>query len=83
MVVTELRGASGDRAHGIMVRVDDVDAHHARAVAGGVQIERPPTDYPYGERQYTAVDLGGHVWKFTQTIADVLPEDWGGESGEL
>ena len=33
-----------------------------------------------GERQYTAVDLGGHVWTFSQSIADVAPEGWGGVS---
>lgn len=83
IVVTELRGSGGDRAHGIMVRVEDVDAHHARVLAGGGQVLGPPTDYPYGERQYSVVDLGGHVWKFAQSIDDVLPEEWGGVSGEL
>ena len=83
IVVTELRGRGMDQAHGVMVRVEDVDAHFERAKRGGVQILREPTDYPYGERQYTAADLGGHIWKFTQSIADVAPEDWGGESVEL
>jgi uncharacterized glyoxalase superfamily protein PhnB len=40
-----------------------------------------PKDYPYGERQYTAEDLGGHHWTFSQSIADLAPEDWGGTSG--
>jgi len=35
-------------------------------------------DYPYGERQYTVEDPGGHRWTFSQTIADVAPEKWGG-----
>jgi hypothetical protein len=39
----------------------------------------PPTDYRYGERQYTAKDVGGHRWTFSQSIADVDPADWGGE----
>jgi len=64
-----------------MVRVDDVDAHHAHAAASGARILRPPADYPYGERQYTALDLAGHVWTFSQSIADVDPADWGGELG--
>ena len=37
-----------------------------------------PADLPFGERQYTAVDLAGHHWTFTQSIADVSPEQWGG-----
>jgi uncharacterized glyoxalase superfamily protein PhnB len=68
-----------------MVRVVDADAHCARARAAGADIIQPPTDFPYGERQYTAVDLGGHVWTFSQTVADVSPQSWGGvlrEAGE-
>jgi hypothetical protein len=41
----------------------------------------PPRDQPYGDRQYVAEDLGGHHWSFSQSIADVAPEDWGGCPG--
>ena len=78
IAVTEGSG-SGDA--NVMVRVDDVDAHYARAVEGGAQVSGPPADHPYGERQYTAIDLAGHTWTFSQSIADVAPEDWGGVSG--
>jgi uncharacterized glyoxalase superfamily protein PhnB len=61
------------------VRVEDADAHHARAVAEGATILDQPTDHPYGERQYNAEDPGGHRWTFSQSIADVDPADWGGE----
>jgi uncharacterized glyoxalase superfamily protein PhnB len=71
----------GSRGSNVMVRVDDVDTHHERARARGAQILGPPTDHPYGERQYTAVDLGGHTWTFSQSIVDVAPEDWGATSG--
>lgn len=64
----------------VMVRVEDVDAHYERARERGARIQDSPTDYPYGERQYTAEDLGGHRWTFSQSIADVAPEDWGGTS---
>jgi hypothetical protein len=36
-----------------------------------------PTDHPYGERECTVEDLAGHRWQFTETIADVAPEDFG------
>jgi uncharacterized glyoxalase superfamily protein PhnB len=65
--------------HALLVRVDDADAHHERAAAHGARIPSPPTDYPYGERQYNAVDPGGHRWRFSQSIADSDPADWGGE----
>lgn len=69
---------SGGTAN-VMVRVADADAHHRAAAAAGARILAPPTDYPYGERQYSAEDLAGHRWTFTQSIADVDPAAWGGE----
>jgi uncharacterized glyoxalase superfamily protein PhnB len=62
----------------VMVRVMDANEHHARALQHGAKILAPPTDHPYGERQYKAEDPFGHQWTFTQTIADVDPLDWGG-----
>ena len=64
-----------------MVRVPDAVAHCERARALGATILREPQDFPYGERQYTAEDLGGHHWTFSQSIADVAPEEWGGTTG--
>jgi uncharacterized glyoxalase superfamily protein PhnB len=68
------------RSYAVMVKVDDVDAHHDHARQRGARIVSPPTDYPYGERQYTVTDLAGHRWTFTQALADLAPEDWGGTS---
>jgi len=85
VVLTERRGTDDhlERAHSVMVRVDNVDEHHARASARGAQIVRPPASHPFGERQYTVIDHGGHYWTFTQSVADVAPEDWGGTVGRL
>ena len=65
----------------LVIRVDDADAHCRHARERGATIVAEPQDYPYGERQYTAEDLGGHHWCFSQSIADVAPEQWGGTSG--
>jgi uncharacterized glyoxalase superfamily protein PhnB len=65
----------------VMVRIEDADGHHERARLHGATIVAPPADQPYGERQYTAEDLAGHHWTFSETIADVAPEAWGGVSG--
>jgi uncharacterized glyoxalase superfamily protein PhnB len=51
-------------ADGVYVVVDDVDAHHARALAAGAEIVRPPNDTDYGAREYTARDLEGRLWSF-------------------
>ena len=65
----------------LVIRVDDADAHCRHARQRGATIVAEPQDYPYGERQYTAEDLGGHRWCFSQSIADLAPEEWGGTSG--
>jgi len=58
--------------------VADIDNHFERARQSGAKIVSPPADYPYGERQYTAEDIGGHHWTFSQTIADMDPSTWRG-----
>jgi uncharacterized glyoxalase superfamily protein PhnB len=68
----------GEVTHSVMVRVEDAHAHCEHARGHGARIVAEPTDFPYGERQYTAEDLAGHQWTFSQTLADVAPEDWGG-----
>jgi uncharacterized glyoxalase superfamily protein PhnB len=76
LVVTE-RGEADASRSSVLVRVADADGHHAQAAAYGARILSSPTDYPYGERQYNAEDLGGHRWTFSQSIADVDPVSWG------
>jgi uncharacterized glyoxalase superfamily protein PhnB len=73
----------GGLAHSVMVRIPDVDGHCERAKQHGARILSPPADYPYGERQYTAEDLAGHCWTFSQSIADIDPEAWGGTPGQI
>jgi uncharacterized glyoxalase superfamily protein PhnB len=47
------------------VSVDDIDAHYARARAGGATILSELEDNPgVGQRQYRAEDLEGHRWMF-------------------
>ena len=79
VAVERPRGSAVEHLHGTMVRVDDVDAHCERARTSGAKILRPPESHPFGERQYSAEDPGGHRWTFSQSIADVDPADWGGE----
>jgi uncharacterized glyoxalase superfamily protein PhnB len=69
---------AGEVTHSVMVRVDAVDAHCERARTHGAKILMEPTDFEYGERQYSAEDPAGHQWTFSETLADVAPETWGG-----
>jgi uncharacterized glyoxalase superfamily protein PhnB len=49
---------------GVYAVVEDIDAHHAEAVAAGAEIVRPLADTDYGSREYTARDLEGRLWSF-------------------
>ena len=69
-----------EETHSVLVRIEDADAHCERARAHGARILMEPTDFEYGERQYAAEDHAGHRWTFSQTLADVEPESWGGET---
>jgi uncharacterized glyoxalase superfamily protein PhnB len=69
----------GEATHSVVVRVEDANAHCERARAHGAEILMEPTDFEYGERQYTAADPAGHQWTFSETLADVDPASWGGE----
>ncbi len=44
--------------------VQDVDAHHARAVAAGAKIMSPVREEPYGGSAYSCCDPEGHLWNF-------------------
>jgi uncharacterized glyoxalase superfamily protein PhnB len=80
---TERRVATNPVTHQVHVRVDDADRHHEQAKRSGARILQPPTNYPYGERQYSALDLAGHHWTFSQSIADVDPATWGATSTDV
>jgi uncharacterized glyoxalase superfamily protein PhnB len=50
---------------GVLVYVEDIDAHCEQARAAGATILRELTDEPFG-RLYVAADLEGHRWMFMQ-----------------
>ena len=61
----------------LTVFVEDVDAHYARAKEAGAGIVEELHETEYGERQYGAEDMDGHLWLFSQHARDVSPEEWG------
>jgi uncharacterized glyoxalase superfamily protein PhnB len=87
VIVREMRpnevNASLGMGHSVMIRVEDADAHCKRARDHGARITQEPVTYPYGERQYNAVDFAGRSWTFSQSVADVHPDEWGGTAEEL
>lgn len=63
----------GANTQNLMVYVDDLDAHLARALAGGAVVVTEAATHDYGEdhwsdRTYEARDLGGHHWWFVERL---------------
>jgi uncharacterized glyoxalase superfamily protein PhnB len=64
-----------DRNAAVLVYVDDVDAHYARAREAGAKIVQEPADMFYGDRVYNATDLEGQMWFFHTNVREVSPEE--------
>ena len=67
------RQLDGRNTQNLMVYVDDIEAHHARAVAGGATITQPIELHDYGEehwadRGYGCADCDGHHWWFAERV---------------
>jgi uncharacterized glyoxalase superfamily protein PhnB len=58
---------------GVLVYVDDVDAHCEHAREAGATILSEPEDQPFGDRHYRVEDVEGHRWMFAQHLRDVAP----------
>jgi uncharacterized glyoxalase superfamily protein PhnB len=67
----------GRRTQSLTVFVSDVDRHYERTRAAGANIVEDLHETIYGERQYGAEDLEGHLWIFSQHARDVSPDEWG------
>jgi uncharacterized glyoxalase superfamily protein PhnB len=83
VIIGDVRGdrqppRPGESTHSVMVRVADARAHCEQALTAGATILMEPTDFEYGERQYTVADPAGHQWTFSETLNDVDPASWGG-----
>ena len=63
-----------------MLKVTDVAAVVDRAAARGAALIDAMHDWEYGERQAAITDPFGHQWVLNQTLSDVAPEEWGGQT---
>ena len=63
------------RTQMVMVYVDDVDGHYARAKDADAKVVMELRDQPWGDRRYEALDVEGHRWYFAQHVRDVPEED--------
>ena len=84
LVVAEVRPGrrtpEREHSHQVMLKVADVASVIETALARRARLVEPPHDWEYGERQAVIDDPYGHQWVLNQTLTDVAPEQWGGES---
>lgn len=69
------RSIDGANTQSLMVYVDDVEGHCARARAAGATILDEPKVHDYGDdywvdKSYGCNDLDGHTWWFTERLRD-------------
>jgi uncharacterized glyoxalase superfamily protein PhnB len=67
------RAVEGRQTQTLALFVDDVDAHHERAVAAGARLVRPLETNDFGpdywsDRSYGCTDPEGHIWWFMQRL---------------
>ncbi len=74
--------AIGCRTQSLTVFVEDVDSHFERAKAAGAKMVEEPHETVYGEFQYAAEDLEGHLWIFSRHARDLDPREWGAKLAE-
>jgi PhnB protein len=67
-------GLAGSPAF-LYVYVEDVDEVVARAVKRGAQLQRPPQDQFYGDRDGYIIDPFGHGWTIASHVEDVEPAE--------
>ena len=65
--------AGGGNTQGLMIYVDDVDAHCAQARQAGARIVSEPQVHDYGDdywsdRSYGCIDPEGHMWWLSQRL---------------
>jgi len=70
---------TGAWTQSLTIFVADVVAHYSQSISCGIKIVEEPHETVYGEFQYAAEDLEGHLWVFSQHFHDLSPEDWGGK----
>ena len=70
---------TGAWTQSLTIFVADVVAHYSQSISCGIKIVEEPHETVYGEFQYAAEDLEGHLWIFSQHFHDLSPEDWGGK----
>ena len=83
IIVTQQAADLEIRNSAMLIRVDDVMEQFKRLHEKNVTVLRAPQIFPYGEMQFTVEDPDGTIWTFSESVRDMLPEEWGGTTVNL
>ncbi|NYF52810.1 VOC family protein [Tunturiibacter gelidoferens] len=67
----------GAYTQSLTIFVEDVESHFQHTKSSGATIIEELNETVYGELQYGALDLDGHLWLFSRHARDLSPEQWG------
>lgn len=70
----------GASTQSLTIFVEDVESHFNHTKSSGATIVEELNETAYGEFQYAALDLDGHLWLFSRHARDLSPEQWGATS---
>ncbi|MFO6465858.1 VOC family protein [Jannaschia sp. KMU-145] len=77
IMIGSVDAAADHGSPGLYLVVEDVDAHHARAVAAGAGVVYGPQDTEFGTRRWRGTDPEGHEWSFGTYAPQTTAPDWG------
>ena len=83
VVVTSSNQKGDTNKYSLLVRIENMAEHFEHTKLKGATILQAPQIFPYGEKQYSIQDPEGHIWTFSESVQDLVPEDWGGVSNLL
>ncbi len=63
----------------LTIFVEKVEEHFRKAKSAGAKILEDLHETVYGELQYAAQDLDGHLWLFSKHARDLSPAEWGAQ----
>lgn len=58
----------GDHSYFAYVEIDDIDSYYESVRAAGARMSHPPSDTPWGMREFGVVTVDGHRIMFGSTI---------------
>lgn len=76
ILIGSVEGDVPRQSPGIYVVVEDVAAHHARAMAAGAVEVYPPEATDWGTRRARVRDIEGHEWTFGTYQPQTEPPEW-------